>query len=249
MIAFIIFGTRGVRSTIKQGQFYCPQCDGDTSYKHKKVTQFFTLYFIPLIPLGNKGQYVECQSCRNTYIERILEMRPTIDVTERPAAKQRIETPQREIEGRPKSGDLDKAFEEFQKAHNQEAKPVDIEPEKHKVTKKLLIMMILADGKVEDSEIHMFHKVYKKMTGGAIADIYKEIEVVRRENKRPYHYLKEVANFLNEEGKTDIIKASMMIAAADGDIDPTEVSMVENFGKALELKPAQVKAIVDSVKR
>jgi tellurite resistance protein len=57
-----------------------------------------------------------------------------------------------------------------------------------------------------------------------------------------------VSAYLNEEGKKDIIKSSMMIAAADGDIDATEISMVENFGKALELKPAQVKAIIESVK-
>lgn len=38
-----------------------------------------------------------------------------------------------------------------------------------------------------------------------------------------------------------------MIAAADGDIDATEISMVQNFGKALELKPAQLRVIIDSV--
>jgi uncharacterized tellurite resistance protein B-like protein len=81
-----------------------------------------------------------------------------------------------------------------------------------------------------------------------VADIYKEIEKVRSENKPPYQYLKQVASYLNDEGKIDIIKASMMIAAADGDIDATEISMVQNFGKALELKPAQVRAIIDSVK-
>ena len=48
----IIFGTRGVKSTLSQGQFDCPQCGSNRAYKHKKVTRFFTLYFIPVIPLG-----------------------------------------------------------------------------------------------------------------------------------------------------------------------------------------------------
>ena len=74
MLAFIIFGTRGVKSTIKEGKFACPQCQSFTQYKHKKVTKFFTLYFIPLIPLGSQGTYVECQQCRNTFIERVLEL-------------------------------------------------------------------------------------------------------------------------------------------------------------------------------
>ncbi|MFT5820175.1 MAG: putative tellurite resistance protein B-like protein [Crocinitomix sp.] len=253
MLGFIIFGTRGVRSTMQEGQFHCPQCDGQTRFKHKKVTKFFTLYFIPLIPLGNKGTYVECQSCRNTYVDRILETRQEIDIIDRPEPKKRIEEPAPRVDApAPKGLTLAEKLAAEEKNLAQEsqeiAAKVDIPSEKQKVIKKLLIMMILADGKVEDSEIHMFHKVYRKTTGAAVADIYKEIEKVRSENKPPYQYLKQVSAYLNDEGKTAIIKASMMIAAADGDIDPTEISMVQNFGKALELKPAHVKAIIDSVK-
>ncbi len=69
----IIFGTRGVSSTKATGNFNCPQCEANREYRHRKVTQFFTLYFIPLIPLGNKGEYVECNHCKGTFITRILE--------------------------------------------------------------------------------------------------------------------------------------------------------------------------------
>ena len=234
MIAFIIFGTRGVRSTIKEGQFYCPQCDAQTRYKHKKVTQFFTLYFIPLIPLGNKGQYVECMSCRNTYIERILQMRPTIDVSDRPQSKRQVSN----------TAQLDQPAAQVE---TQESS-VDILSEKQKAIKKLLIMMILADGKIEDREIQVFHKVYKETAGTYVANIYHEIDVVQGKNESPYEYLKQVANFLNDEGKRDILKACMMIAAADGDIDPSEVAMVENFGKALDMTPTEVRSIVNSIK-
>ncbi len=72
----IIFGTRGVKSTIKQGEFLCPQCAREEHYKHKKVTNFFTLYFIPLIPLGSAGEYVECQTCRGTFVTRVLDYNP-----------------------------------------------------------------------------------------------------------------------------------------------------------------------------
>ena len=72
----IIFGTRGVKSTKATGTFNCPQCEADRGYRHRKVTQFFTLYFIPLIPLGNKGEYVECNHCKGTFITRILNYKP-----------------------------------------------------------------------------------------------------------------------------------------------------------------------------
>jgi len=68
----IIFGTRGVRSTKATGSFNCPQCESSQGYRHRKVTQFFTLYFIPLIPLGSKGEYVECNKCKGTFIPRVI---------------------------------------------------------------------------------------------------------------------------------------------------------------------------------
>lgn len=241
MLAFIIFGTRGVRSTIKEGQFFCPQCLTDKNYKHKKVTQFFTLYFIPLIPLGNKGQYVECQTCRNTYLDRVLEIRPTFTVEDHiPVGSNSIQIEQT-------NPAITMAAVAASEQSNKPSK-AEILSEKQKAIKKVLIMMILADGKVEDAEIHMFHKVYREVCNGLVADIYREIEQVQTENKLPHQYLKEVASFLNDEGKKDIIRASMMIAASDGDIDPSELRMVENFGKALELRPNEVREIIDAIK-
>jgi len=69
----IIFGTRGVSSTKATGNFNCPQCETDRPYRHRKVTRFFTLYFIPLIPLGSKGEYVECGHCKGTFITRVID--------------------------------------------------------------------------------------------------------------------------------------------------------------------------------
>jgi uncharacterized tellurite resistance protein B-like protein len=249
MLGFIIFGTRGVRSTVEQGQFYCPQCDGQKPYKLKKVTQFFTLYFIPLIPLGSKGKYVECQNCKNTYIERILEMKPTIDVSERPQPKPQVESRPR-IESNPQTETVeqipsyDTSADDEKPRQRQEE---ELMPAKQRAIKKLLIMMILADGVVDDQEISVFHKVYKDTTGAYVGNIYHEIDVVKGKREKPEEYLKSVATFLNEEGKRDVIKACMMIAAADGDIDPSELKMVKKFGEALEMRPAEVKAIIDQV--
>lgn len=78
----IIFGTRGVRSTKATGNFNCPQCEADRGYRHRKVTQFFTLYFIPLIPLGNRGEYVECNHCKGTFVTRVLDNTAAADKKE-----------------------------------------------------------------------------------------------------------------------------------------------------------------------
>ncbi len=72
----IIFGTRGVTTTPERGNFYCPSCASENSYAHKRVRRFFTLYFIPVIPLNVLGEYIECQECKDTFRNEVLEHRP-----------------------------------------------------------------------------------------------------------------------------------------------------------------------------
>jgi uncharacterized tellurite resistance protein B-like protein len=234
MLAIIIFGTRGVTSTIKDGRFHCPQCDTEKSYRHRKVTQFFTLYFIPVIPLGAKGTYVECQSCRNTYVERVLEL-SAIRVAVAQAESQPVRDRSKDVAAGVTAAVAASA------ASGATATEKDMLSEQQKAIKKLLIMMILADGKVQDSEIHMFHKVYRETTNKIVDNIYAEIDQVRTENKSPRQYLKEVSGYLNDEGKEQIIRAGMMIAKADGDVDATELEMISQFGKSLDMNPDQVK--------
>jgi tellurite resistance protein len=76
MTLFIIFGTRGVTLTAASGQFNCPECGAQRDYAHRRVRRFFTLYFIPLIPLDRLGEYIECRSCSNTFRMSVLEWRP-----------------------------------------------------------------------------------------------------------------------------------------------------------------------------
>ena len=73
MIFFIIiWGTKGLTTRKGEGQFVCPACGSERRYLHKQVRRFFTLYFIPLIPLGIVGTYVECQGCSGTFDDVVL---------------------------------------------------------------------------------------------------------------------------------------------------------------------------------
>lgn len=72
----IIFGTRGINRTVGNGQFFCPRCSSDQQYTQKAVKRFFTLYFIPLIPMGTAGEFIECSSCAGTFDNTILTYDP-----------------------------------------------------------------------------------------------------------------------------------------------------------------------------
>ena len=72
----IIWGTRGREIELTTGQFNCPKCDAIQPYKRKRVARYFTLFFIPLFPIQTLGEFVECQSCRQTYKPEVLNYKP-----------------------------------------------------------------------------------------------------------------------------------------------------------------------------
>ena len=77
MLLFIIFGTRGLSFGKETGQFHCPGCRTDSTYRRKVQRRFFTLYFIPLIPLDKMAEYIECERCKGTFSLEVLELAPS----------------------------------------------------------------------------------------------------------------------------------------------------------------------------
>lgn len=76
----IIIGTRGITSsTGETGAFACPTCGKQSSYRERQIRQWLTLYFIPVIPLGLAGKFVECETCRQAYDPAILTYDPQAD--------------------------------------------------------------------------------------------------------------------------------------------------------------------------
>lgn len=74
----IIFGTRAKYKTVGEGDFFCPHCQKERHYERKQVKNYFSLYFIPLIPIGGEdGEFIECQRCKRTYSPEVLEFKPT----------------------------------------------------------------------------------------------------------------------------------------------------------------------------
>lgn len=74
---FIVWGSRGRQKEIDNGQFYCPDCGDHKNYRLVAVTRWFTLYWIPLFPMGKPvGEFVECGSCQATFNQRVLDFDP-----------------------------------------------------------------------------------------------------------------------------------------------------------------------------
>lgn len=203
-VYLIIFGTRGVRSASGGGSFHCPTC-GPQSYTHHRVRRFFTLYFIPVIPLDVVGEYVECDVCSSTYHPDVVNYQP----------------------------ERDPHFEaEFQKA-----------------VKRTMVMMCLADGVVDDSEIETIKQVYGRIADREISDEEVSDEIVKamQEGGTVRDYLGRVVAQLNDKGKELVVKAAFFVAAADGEFAEEEKALLGEIGSALELRPGHLRQILDSL--
>jgi hypothetical protein len=73
----IIFGLRVFYRTIAQGTFHCRRCGGDRQYRHRAGRRWFTLFFIPVIPLNSVGEHVQCTTCRTRYVTDALNQPTT----------------------------------------------------------------------------------------------------------------------------------------------------------------------------
>jgi hypothetical protein len=63
-IVLIIFGLRVFYRTIAQGTFHSRRCGGDRQHRRRAGRRWFTLFFIPVIPLNSVGEHGQCTTCR-----------------------------------------------------------------------------------------------------------------------------------------------------------------------------------------
>jgi len=73
----IIFGLRVFYRTIAEGTFHCRRCGGDREYRYRSGRRWFTLFFLPVIPLNSVGEQVQCTTCRTRYVTEVLSQPTT----------------------------------------------------------------------------------------------------------------------------------------------------------------------------
>jgi len=152
------------------------------------------------------GNYIECQKCKNTYNENVLDYNP------------------------------EKESEKFQAEYDD-------------AIKKIMILMSLADGKIEESEIDSILAIYEKITSAKMErdKLVNEIEEVKQSNKEIIDYTSSLRGQLNDQGKEMIIKAAFLIATSDGEFHETEQDLLTQISSSLDLSSAHLRAILDEM--
>ena len=72
----ILFDTKDRRKVEQSGQFMCPKCGVKKDYEVISLREWFTLFFIPMLPTANnegREDFVECRTCKSVYDIDVLE--------------------------------------------------------------------------------------------------------------------------------------------------------------------------------
>jgi hypothetical protein len=67
-----IAGLKVRTTTTGTGTFHCPNEAGDRRYQRLRARRWLTLFFIPVIPMDQRGEWVECLGCGSTYRVDVL---------------------------------------------------------------------------------------------------------------------------------------------------------------------------------
>ena len=200
---FFIAGTKGVTTTVSTGKFHCPQCKVKKTYKHNHVHEKVTIFFVPIANLRLLGEYIECQSCFNTYEMDILDYDPKEEAQE---------------------------FEALYLIG----------------LKKVMTMMMLADGKIEESEKTMMKDIYQHVADDELSneEIDNEINSCKENPIDLEVYLEELFPQLNESGRETIVKLAYWVSISDGHFDKEEEKLLKKLAKHFQISNAHLKGII-----
>jgi hypothetical protein len=173
----IIFGLRVFYRATAQGTFHCRRCGGDRQYRRRSGRRWFTLFFIPVIPLNAVGEHVQCTTCNARYVAEVLNqpttaqmqaalpagMRAAVSAMLRSGDPYNPDSRQRAIEAVIGAGtpgyddamlhaDLMQPFDEIRPALNQVGAQLTVQAREWYLTEVIRIAM--ADGSLTESERH-----------------------------------------------------------------------------------------------
>lgn len=111
---------------------------------------------------------------------------------------------------------------------------------------RIMLLMMMEDGRVDISEQRMILDLNRKLTGQSLPldAIDEHLDAVRAGPGTAPHYARRIAPLLNDQGKEMVLKAAFAVAVADHDVHPSERRLLHDIGRALAMTPAHVRAVI-----
>lgn len=70
----LVFGVRYLAAVVADGLFHCPSCGGDRRYQLRRPRAWIHVVRLPVVPLRDGADYVECDTCHARHEPAVLEV-------------------------------------------------------------------------------------------------------------------------------------------------------------------------------
>jgi len=205
----IIFGSRGIRMKGESGSFYCPQCAGTRQYTRRKIRRFFTLYFIPLIPLDVIGEYIECHYCAGGFKPEVLQYDPRVD--------------QRRVDMQVRTN-----------------------------LKRALVAVLVADGVPSSAARDAAFDAIRTVAGDTNLtrpDLDAVVDAAVKRGANATNDVAAIVELLDYAARENLIRATMTIALADGELSAAENRQIRALAQAAGITEAHLAGIMATAPR
>lgn len=110
---------------------------------------------------------------------------------------------------------------------------------------RVMLLTMLADGEMQETEIRKVAEVYTHIGGEKLhtTAVRTQAEHAKADPRGIEEYLEAMAPKLNETGKLAIVKSAWEVANADGNVQEEERLFMKRVAKALKLKKDPLEAV------
>ncbi|MBL4850423.1 MAG: TerB family tellurite resistance protein [Planctomycetes bacterium] len=135
-------------------------------------------------------------------------------------------------------------------SYDPQAEQEEAEAEFREVMLQVMIEIMMADGDMDNSELRTVSEIYERVGGKKLSKRRLNKHLERREEEGAQgtiDYLGEVRGYLNEDGKTMVIRAALAVAAADGEFQQEEQDLMRTYARALGLGKRQYRSLIEEM--
>lgn len=123
-----------------------------------------------------------------------------------------------------------------------------IAAEYERALRRVLALLVISDGHIDDAEITTVQRVYSAVTGAQLSRqaVVDEARDVAEHPTSAARYLSEVVGYLNDRGKEQILRGAALVTGADGYVHESEAEVVRRLGSVMQLDEDRIEYVLRS---
>ncbi len=115
--------------------------------------------------------------------------------------------------------------------------------------RRVMVLIMMADGEIHRKEVKTIRRIHKQITQTELSPeaLGDEVTAAQNDGRGITEYLASIVGRLNDDGRELVLKASILVAMADGELSAEEEALLKDVARCLELGPSRVREIIEEL--